>query len=595
MSGVRKMRRGFDSAAAVALRDETPPSAIGLTDVEMGDSASEEALARLNQAIAGLRALRVAPLLQDAVKAIRAGDNARASELAIEALGIDERNGHGWHVLAIAREQCGDFRSSIAAYESALALLPHHADVANDLGRLAFRMGMTDLAAQLFGLYRQAYPTCPQGANNLACALRDLHHYELAIDVLKEAITANPDVAMLWNALATVVISRGDTAQAMPFLEEAVRLDPDFAKARYTRAKARLELGDVDGALDDCDRAIADAELESDRAMMRFARSQMLLAAGRVAEGWEAYESRFAPQFAGKVSVAISRPPWRPESDLSGKSLLLIGEQGLGDEVMFANEVPDVLAALGPKGRLSLALEPRLIPLFRRSFPTVGLSAHASYKIDGHQLLVAPDVDESTIDLWAPLASPLRRFRSSIEAFPPHQGYLNADAGRIEHWRRALAELPGRKVGILWKSLKLDGSRLREFSPFEQWRPVLNVPGVSFVSLQYGECDAELDHARAVFGVDIWRPPGIDLKDDLDDLAALCCALDLVLGPANATTNIAGACGAPVWLISTPAAWPRLGTDRYPWYPATRVFATQAFGQWDAVMGKIASALDRAA
>ncbi len=136
--------------------------------------------------------LRAAPLLQDAVAAIRDGDSARASELAIEALDIDERNGHGWHVLAIAREQCGDFRSSIAAYESALALLPDHADVANDLGRLAFRMGMTELAVQLFNLYRQSNPTCPQGANNLACALRDLHHYQFAIDVLKEAIGADP-------------------------------------------------------------------------------------------------------------------------------------------------------------------------------------------------------------------------------------------------------------------------------------------------------------------------------------------------------------------------------------------------------------------
>ena len=72
--------------------------------------------------------------------------------------------------------------------------------------------------------------------------------------------------------------------------------------------------------------------------------------------------------------------------------------------------------------------------------------------------------------------------------------------------------------------------------------------------------------------MDVWTPPGIDLKNDLDDLAALTCALDLVVGQANATTNIAAACGAPTWLISTPGAWPKLGTDRYPWYPQVRVF-----------------------
>jgi tetratricopeptide (TPR) repeat protein len=596
MSMARKVKRGLDSAAAIAFRDETPPLPVaGLADLEMGDSASDAALARLNDAIAGLRALRAAPLLQDAVAAIRNGDSARASELAIEALAIDERSGHGWHVLAIAREQCGDFRSSIAAYESALALLPAHAEVANDLGRLAFRMGMTELAVQLFNLYRQANPECPQGANNLACALRDLHHYQLAIDVLKEAIATHPDVAMLWNTLATVVIANGDTASAMPFLEEAVRLEPDFAKARYTLAHARMEFGDVAGALDDVDRAMGSAELESDLAMMRFARAQMLLVGGRVAEGWEAYESRFAPQFAGRSSVVISRPVWTPETDLAGKSLLVIGEQGLGDEVMFANYLPDLIAELGPAGRLSVALESRLIPLFQRSFPGVEFTAHASYKLNGHNLRTAPDVDEAGFDLWAPLASPLRRFRPSVAAFPSHNGYLTPDPARVEHWRAKLGELPGRKVGILWKSLKLDGSRLREFSPFERWRPVLEVPGVTFVNLQYGECDAEIEQARAAFGIDIWRPPGIDLKDELDDLAALCFALDLVVGPANATTNIAGACGAPVWLISTPVAWPRLGTDRYPWYPATRVFATHAFGQWDGVMNEIAATLDRAA
>jgi tetratricopeptide (TPR) repeat protein len=591
MSTRTRTKRRLRNETAVIGVASPRPAGLGLFDATMGDSASEAALARLNEAIADLKALSVAPILQDAVAAIRAGDSVRASELAVQALQVDERNGHGWHVLAIAREQCGDFKSSIQAYESALALLDDHAAVANDLGRLAFRMGMTELAVRLFTTYREAHPDCPQGANNLASALRDLHDYEGAIDLLKRAIEANPTVAMLWNTLATVLITRGDTALAMPFLEEAVRLDPSFAKARYTRSSARLEFGDIDGALEDCDLAIEHAELGSDRAMMRFARAQILLVGGRVTEGWDAYEARFDDQFSNALHIVVDRRQWTPQSEIDGRSLLLVGEQGLGDEVMFANYLPDLLGALGPEGRLSVALEARLIPLFQRSFPSVAFSAHSSFRLDGHHLRTAPGVDPASIDLWAPLASPLRRFRPTAEAFPDHGGYLTADPARVAHWRRVLSDLPGRKVGILWKSLKLDGARLREFSPFERWRGVLRAPGVTFVNLQYGECDAEIEQARDAFGVDIWRPPGIDLKNDLDDLAALCAALDLVLGPANATSNIAGACGSKVWLISTPVAWPRLGTDRYPWYPATRVFITKAFGQWDDVMAEIAAAL----
>jgi hypothetical protein len=197
------------------------------------------------------------------------------------------------------------------------------------------------------------------------------------------------------------------------------------------------------------------------------------------------------------------------------------------------------------------------------------------------------------IDLWAPIASLLPRFRPSVESFPDRPAYLAADPDRVAHWKRVLeTEAPaGLKVGILWKSLKLDGARLRYFSPFEAWKAVLETPGVTFVDLQYGDTAAETEFARERFGVNLWRPPGLNLKDELDDVAALTCALDLVLGPANATSNIAAACGASVWLISTPGAWPKLGTDRYPWYPTMRVFTPPGSRRWDAVMDEIAGEL----
>ena len=101
----------------------------------------------------------------------------------------------------------------------------------------------------------------------------------------------------------------------------------------------------------------------------------------------------------------------------------------------------------------------------------------------------------------------------------------------------------------------------------------------------------ELAAAKRDFGVEIWSPPGIDLKADLDEVAALSCALDLVVGFANATLNIAAACGVPNYLISVPGAWTRLGTMRSPWYPATRVFLPPGFGAWDPVMTEVAEAV----
>ena len=98
-------------------------------------------------------------------------------------------------------------------------------------------------------------------------------------------------------------------------------------------------------------------------------------------------------------------------------------------------------------------------------------------------------------------------------------------------------------------------------------------------------------HVCEQFGVEILQPPGIDLKLDLDDVSALCAALDLTVGPATATTNLAASVGAPTWFISTPDAWPRLGTNFYPWYAQARVFAASASYDWPAVMAKVAEAL----
>jgi hypothetical protein len=255
--------------------------------------------------------------------------------------------------------------------------------------------------------------------------------------------------------------------------------------------------------------------------------------------------------------------------------------------------LPDVLEALGPGGKLYLALENRLTPLFRRSFPQAVIGGHTTYSVDGHTVRGAPFVKhEAEPDLWTPMASLLRRFRRSLDDFPDRRAFLKPDPKRVRHWKKALAAAgEGPKIGLLWKSLKKDGARHRYYSPFEQWAPVLATPGATFVNVQYGDCSEEIAEARARLGIEIFEPPGIDLKNELDDVAALCTALDLVVGPANATSNIAAACGAPVWLISTPGAWPKLGTARYPWYPSVRVFDPPAFNQWGAVMQDVAAAL----
>jgi tetratricopeptide (TPR) repeat protein len=580
------------SASAHALQAAAPTPA-RLTVDSLGQAGSTDALSKLNSAISELRAMTAAPMLQRAIEAIRAEDPKTACEWALKALEQDERSGFGWYVLAIALERGGDFASSISAYESALKLLPDHAEVANDLGRLAFRMGMTAQAESLFQLFLQRYPDHPEGANNLACAVRDQGRHGEAIEILRPAIVKTPDMAMLWNTMGTIVSEQGDFANALVFFEEALRLEPDFPKARYNRGNAKLLLGDPAGAIVDCDAAMTGVMGEDERQMMRLSRSTILLNLSRLGEGWDDYEARLHPQFAGRTEFVIATPRWEAGADIAGKHLLVVGEQGLGDEILFANTLPDVIEALGPTGQLILAVESRLVPLFQRAFPKAKVGPHATYLVNGAFARVVPYLQEGgRADLWTPMGSLLREFRRELSAYPSRPSFLCPDPARVAHWRKVLDGAPaGPKVGLLWKSAVSKDSRHRYYSPFADWAPVLAQKGVTFVNLQYGDCSEELAAAKRDFGVEIWSPPGIDLKMDLDEVAALSCALDLVVGFANATLNIAAACGVPNYLISVPGAWTRLGTLTSPWYPMTRVFLPPGFGQWKPVMAEVADAL----
>ena len=558
----------------------------------MGDSASADALERLKRSAQDLKNAENAKIIGQAIEAVHKQDYAKADKLALKLLKKDEQLGLAWHILAIAREKQGDFASSLNSYEAALSLLTDHASVAGDLGRLAFRMNMMDFAAKFFAHFRLARPNDIEAANNLACALRELNRESEAIEVLKAAISAHPEAPGLWNTLGTVLCNTGDPGGSLVFFDEALRLAPQHSKALHNRAFAKADLGDIVGALTDGEAAMQVSSDPADLVVMEFARATLLLALGRITEGWQAYEARFSPEISDSPLFHIPGVRWAGE-DLKGKTVMVVAEQGLGDEVMLANMLPDILELLGPDGKLTLVVEHRLKPLLERSFPGVEVSPHRTMKYEGRVYRTAPHIENwERFDCWAALGDFLRSMRNSVEAFPKRKAYLTPDPDRVAYWKAELEKLgPQPKVGLLWKSLSLKGERARQFSPFELWEPVLKTQGVTFINLQYGDCEDEIALAKEKFGVEIWQPPGIDLKQDLDDLTALCCAVDLIIGFSNATTNLAGAAGAPIWLLTAPAVWTRLGTDAYPWYPQARVFAPPEIGHWAPAMAEVAEAL----
>ncbi|HEY0267375.1 MAG TPA: tetratricopeptide repeat protein, partial [Rhizomicrobium sp.] len=429
---------------------------------------------------------------------------------------------------------------------------------------------------------------------NLGGIQGDMGHPDMAIETLKDAIYRMPHESILWNSLATVLAEEGRADESIVFYNEAARLAPNFARAYHNLGYAYQHLSKMEEALLNYDRALELVVDPAERIETRHSRSICLIGLGKLEEGFREYEIRNNQRFRAYLHHMIDAPMWQGEP-LDGRKLLLVGEQGLGDEIMFATILPDAQAAVGETGKLQICVDPRVVGLFQRSFPRAEVGGYDDRTLvdnDGNKALrlVPFAAKENKPDLWAPMGTALQYYRKSLADFP-HKPFLAPDPVRVADFQDRLATLPGKKVGVCWRSMMLAAKRAKYFSPIDVWGPVLQTPGISFINLQYGDCAAELARAEEKFGVTIHRMEGLDLRNDIDGAAALSAALDLMLSAPTAAAHTAAAVGTETWFLSAGLGWPQLGTAEYPWHPNTRVFWPEKLSDWDAILPTFASEL----
>jgi len=397
---------------------------------------------------------------------------------------------------------------------------------------------------------------------------------------------------MLWNTLATTLAEEGRAEESLVFYAEAARLDPKFARVQHNLGYAYLHLGRFAEARDAYALALDLVDSPYERIETLHSRSICLIALGELKDGFKEYEIRHAPEFRAHVLHFTKAPLWRGE-DLKGKRVLVVGEQGLGDEFMFANTIPDIARAVGDEGKLQIAVDPRLVSLFKRSFPAAEVGDYQDGKLEQRAVRVFQWAREhGEPDFYLPMGTALQYFRTRIGDFP-HQAFLKSDPEKTALFRARLSSLgPGPYVGICWRSMILGEKRAKYYSAIEAWKPILSLPGVTFVNLQYGEVAAELKLAREKLGIAIHHFEDLNLKDDIDGAAALTAACDLAISAPTAASALAGALGVETWFIVAGRGWPQLGTDHYPWYRKTRVFASQKFADWGVLMPRVREALE---
>jgi hypothetical protein len=376
----------------------------------------------------------------------------------------------------------------------------------------------------------------------------------------------------------------------MACYQRVLALQPNYAKAHYSVGCALHAAGELDQALV---RYRISRALQPDLAEAAFSESLALLLQGNFAAGWQNFEARWHTKDHDTPMRAYRQPLWRGEKLATGR-LLIWREQGVGDEIMFAGLIPDVLRT---GNRCLLDCDPRLQPLFARSFPGVDVVSGLSPANDPENHSGNALGNDSEYDLQLQIAAHLPSgslpalFRPTSTAFAATTSpYLIADPAARARFRARYAD-KRRLVGLAWYTNNPKTGRDRSID-LSAFAPLFARPDIQWVSLQYGLPD-RLQSEAAAAGAPILIDRSVDQFSSIDLFAAQIAALDMVITIDNSTAHLAGALGVPTWVLLPFAPdWRWLqAIEASPWYPTLRLFRQPRPGDWQSVMEKVQNAL----
>ena len=573
LAGVLCQLGRLDEAAAhfeevIALRPDYP-DAYGNLAIVLGNLGKlEAAAARMKQAIA-LRPND--PEAHNNLGNLLAMQNKLAEAAAefAQALALRPEYAEPRQNLVVILRAEANVDQARARLEQVLALVPGVAEVHHALGVILAQLGQLEQAAVRFSQAIALRPDYAEAHRGLGMVLAMQSKFDQAAIHGERAVTLRPNSADLHNNLGVVLRQQGRLDEAIERFEQALALKPDYAEAHSNLGNALSIQGKLGDAAAHYRQALS---VNPDLAQAELGLAACLLTQGDFERGWPAYEARLRIPGADPLPQL---PRWTGQ-DLTGRSLLLLGDHCLGDTFHFIRYAR-LLKARG--ARVVLAVHPAL----RRFFA-------------GHPDLdevcpLGPAADLPAADFYVPLLSVPGVLKTNLETIPGEVPYLRADPGLIDRWRERLSQIEGFKIGLAWQAMHETRTHVWRSMPLADFAPLARLSGVRLVSLQkrFG--------SEQIGQVDF---PILDFGDQLDeasgpfmDTAAVIHNLDLVVSIDTSIGHLAGGLGAPVFLaLHRHSEWRWLrDRDDSPWYPKTRLFRQKVVGDWLEVAQRIAAAV----
>ena len=476
--------------------------------------------------------------------------------------------------------KAGDFASAEKFYRRALKRDKKNADALYLLGSLYFQTDLLTKSEKTLQMALEVQPGRPEAQYNLARVYIQTQRFADAEPLLMEVLKADPHDFSVLGSLGIVQLNLGNYNGAIDFLERAVEVDPTSTEA-WCDLGVACSRGDEDKrAAEAFDRALT---VDPEHARARHNRAHLRLQNRNFEVGWLDYEARRSDVQAGFIARPFDFPEWSGE-DLAEHTILVWGEQGLGDQILHASMFPDLIE----KSKLVIIeCEPRLQPLFQRSFPNA--------RVVRATLPPIPEILSLSPSRQCAAGSLGQWLRPNENTFPGRPAFLHSHPERTQDILTSCIKSfgAGIRVGLSWKSSRVDLGVHKSVDPATDWAPIFRGrPGVHFISIQYGDTERERVAVETEHGIPIHEISDVNVTKDIDGLAALISTLDLVITTSSTSAHLAGALGIPTWVLVPRGRgrfWYWFNNDRVsPWYPSLTLYWQETAGDWGAPVQAIA-------
>jgi len=415
-------------------------------------------------------------------------------------------------------------------------------------------------------------PSSAEAHINRAAAFNGIGRYEEAVRDCEAAIELDPLLIEAHINLAGALNEIGKYNQAIQSCETAIKINRSNPSIYINKGKIFADLGDEISALQNYEFAIS---LDHNTFDAYFNAAEIYLFKKNFLKGWDYYEKRNQSKLLRSNFHETNKKPELIDFEIENKDILIFGEQGLGDQIIFLSLLSEIKIK---DNSYTVMVDERLIKIYQRSFP------------EAKFLSKKTPLDEIKYDFYVMSGSLPRFFRKKIEDFSVNKKqYLISDRQKRDELREIIKE--DRKIcGIAWssKNNKIGKSKTIKLSTYEK---IFNLKNISFVNLQYGDVDQEIKDAEENYNIKIHNLKNIDNTNDIDSLLSLIDACDFVITTSNVTAHLAGSIGKKTYLL-LPLRIGRIwywhdGDLNNIWYPSVKQFPQGSSGSWEEPINKI--------